>query len=526
MQTATLTSKPVSVALGILVSRLLAFTRDLLLAYWLGASFRLDAFLIAFKIPNLARRLFNEGVLAQVILPQLAPLRAQPTLLRAALWRALRQIFWRGLVLVIIAELLSRWIIITIAPGFTQHPQTWLLATQLLRLMLPVLWFISLTGVCTTALSLLGAYTTIAIAPGLLNVILVLMLLVWVPHLTAPLPWVALSLSLGGFMQLLLQIPALMRHQLWFCRSDNQPLPARQSQLPHAGMRLLALSSAPLGIIIIMAMSSYLPAGSISCIYFIDRLTAFPLALIGAVLAFVAIPLWHQQRDDVLAPAIGEHVAWILRLSIPATLGLWFLSDKIVTILFNGAHFSLLDGDILSRGLQVTALAITPWLLLKLLVSLDFSQGRGKRAGYSALIALTFTLIAGIYAAIHWGILGLLTSLTIAAYLNLLILIWPQLRCLEGARIVWLGRCLLPIMTGCLLMYGVLRYMSSYLSQLNVTLSLSLKLIALAKLLGVIIIAMGVYGVVWWVSYYASNRHPREGRGLVKRQGKCKKIRA
>ncbi len=506
--------KPTIIVVGILCSRLLAFFRDVLFAYWLGASMRLDAFLVAFKMPNLARRLLTEGVFGQAILPKFALYKLERDKLRQVLWQALSRVFCLGLLGLIIAEALSHWIIMILAPGFTKDPTVWALATHLLRLTLPVIWFIALTGICTTALNIVGAYTTVAIAPGLMNVVMVAMLIIWVPHMAKPLTWVALSVSFASFMQLLLQVPALIRHQLWWRPSDDwgwTRIKTVVSSVPTAFMpRFMALISAQLGIVIVMGLASFLPAGSISCVYFIDRLTAFPMALIGAVMASVAIPTWTQSTKSAVIQVpflqYWPNCAWVLRLAIPASVGLFILSAIILKSLFGGAAFDMAAWHVLISGLKITALAITPWLLIKVLASVDFAEGHSQHAYYAALTALIFTLIVGIYAAHRWQVLGILSCLTIAAYINLIGVLWARLQYQGRLWLHSLAQELPPILIACVIMSLYLHRLLPYLTISTVVTVIHAKLIMIAKLLGVIIGAVGIYALVWYGIHYSSSK--------------------
>lgn len=501
MSNSVSSKKPVLITLGIFVSRILAFIRDILLAYWLGASYRLDAFLIAFKVPNLARRLFTEGVLAQVIIPSFKPYQDDLDKLRACLWQALTQVFIWGLLGLILAELLAPTLIRLLAPGFMHQPDVFILASLLLRLTLPVIWFIALTSLCSTALRLVGAYTTIAITPAFINVVLVAVLIAWVPHIANPLLWLAFSLSIAGLLQLLLQIPALIRYGLWWQRGQSH-LQITKTLIPPWGFRLLALVSGQLGIVIIMAIASFLPAGSISTIYFIDRLTAFPMALIGAVIAFIAVPNWsHSTSQASINIPFSEYwpnLAWTLRLGIPASVGLWIMSNVIWYSLFSGAAFSAATWPLLVSGLKILALAITPWLLIKVLASLDFAEGNARDAGLMALMALVVTLVAGSFSVYHHALLGIIASLSVAAYLNAFGLLWLRMRKQIHLWLQQLAKELVVVLPASIMMGLFLLWLLPHLTLQGLDDTLSVKLLTLTKLFGIILLAAGIYAAVGW----------------------------
>lgn len=412
------------------LSRVLGLIRDITFARAFGASPLMDAFFVAFKIPNLLRRFFAEGAFAQAFVPVLSEYRSQqgdgPTRqLVAAVSGALGFVL---LLVTLLGVVAAPWIILVFAPGFQGDGRADL-AAEMLRYTFPYLFFISLTGLAGGVLNTYGRFGVPAFTPALLNVVLIGFVLLVAPQAESPGLALAVGVFVAGAVQLMFQIPfmariGMLRFPTWGFAHDGVRRIGRL-MLPI----LFGSSVAQINILFDTLIASLLAAGSISWLYYSDRLMEFPLGVFGIALATVILPglSGHHARGE--NKAFSEVLDWALRLTLviglPAALGLVVLARPLLATIFLGGAFTPADLTMAAASLVAYGAGLLGFILVKVLAPGYFARQDSKtpvRVGIIAVVANMILNVVFVVAlvATEWfpAHAGLAAATTCSAFLN------------------------------------------------------------------------------------------------------------
>lgn len=378
-----------------LISRLLGFARDVVLARWFGAGLAMDAFVVAFKIPNFLRRLFAEGSFSLAFVPVLNEYkeRGDHAALRELIDATTGALLAVLLVITALGVWGAGWVVSVFAPGFLDQPEQWVLATELLRITFPYLLFIALTALAGGVLNTLGRFALPAVTPALLNISLITAAVVSHQYFDPPIKALAWGVLIAGILQLGLQIPVLIRHQV---------LPRPWPRFNHPGVRrilrlmvptLFGSSVAQINLLLDTLLASLLMVGSISWLYYADRLMEFPLGLFGVALSTVILPTLsrlHARNDGEEFKSTLNWAMWMgWLIGIPSALGLALLAEPIITTLFLYGAFEVNDVTMASMALMTYCLGLPAFILVKVLSPAFFSRQDPKTPVKVAIIALS-----------------------------------------------------------------------------------------------------------------------------------------
>lgn len=418
-----------------LFSRVLGLARDMVFSRFYGAGPVMDAFLVAFRIPNLGRRLFAEGAFSQAFVPVISEFRStreHEEVRRLA--DGVTGTLGLALFVITLAGVLAAPVLVFVfAPGFADTPEQYDLTVAMLRLTFPYLFFISLTALAGGILNTYGRFGVPAFTPVLLNVVLIAFAIWIAPRMADPGIGLALGVFVAGLVQLLFQLPFLARIHV---------VPRPKWGWPHEGVRrigrlmlpaLFGSSVAQINILLDTLIASLLAAGSISWLYYSDRLMEFPLGVFGIALATVILPGLSKQHAEQRPELFSATLDWALRLvcliGLPASIGLLLLAGPIVTTIFQYGEFTVLDARMASYSLTAYALGLLGFIFVKVLAPGYFARQDTRtpvRVGIIALLvnmALNAAIVAPMVLldlpAPHAG-LALATS--IAAFLNAFLL--------------------------------------------------------------------------------------------------------
>ncbi len=332
-----------------LLSRVLGFVRDMVVARAFGASHVADAFYVAYRIPSLLRELFAEGSMSAAFVPVFTQTLTSES--REEARRLACAAF--SLILVVVAAVtvlgiaFAPWIVAVIAPGFGDDPGKTALTTDLTRIMFPYLLWISVAALAMGVLNSLRAFAAPALSPALFNLSIIAAVFLLAPWLDEPVTAVAWGVVVGGLAQVLVQVPSLRRTGMglgWRWQPD------------HAGLRrmgkllvptLVGLSVSQVNIFINTLLASFLARGSVTYLYYAMRLVQFPLGVFGVALSTALLPTMstHAAKQDLAA--VRDTLAFGLRLilfiTIPAMIGLIALRIPIVHVLFEHGRFVAKD---------------------------------------------------------------------------------------------------------------------------------------------------------------------------------------
>ncbi len=418
-----------------MLSRVLGLARDIVFARLFGAGIVMDAFFVAFKIPNLLRRFFAEGAFSQAFVPVFAEYKTNHprSELEGLADRVAGTLGLALFVVTLIGVIAAPILIMVFAPGFLGRADQYELATAMLRLTFPYILFISLTGLAGAMLNNFGRFAVPAFTPVLLNVVLISAAMWLEPMMSRPGLGLALGVFLAGLVQLLFQLPFLKRIGM---------LPRPRWGWKDPGVRrigrlmvpaIFGSSVAQINILIDTLLASFLAAGSITWLYYADRMMEFPLGVFGVALATVILPGLSEQHASRSAEAFSKTIDWALRLVavivVPAAVALLVLAAPILATLFYGGRFDSNDVAMSAFSLQAYSLGLLGFSLVKVLAPGYYSRQEMKTPVRIAVVALVVNILLNLvfvwsmiragFAAPHAG-LALATA--VAAAINALLL--------------------------------------------------------------------------------------------------------
>lgn len=427
--------KSTSVVAGMtMLSRVLGFVRDMILAQIFGAGAVFDAFIIAFKIPNFMRRLFAEGAFSQAFVPILSEFRSKgdQESLQNFVNRIAGTLGLSLLFVVVLAEILAPVIIMIFAPGFVHDPVRYHLALHMIHITFPYLLLISLVAFSGAILNTFGRFSIPAFTPVLLNVSLILVAWFWAPYSTTPIYVLAWGVLIGGVAQLSLQWPYLKKVGLL-----PKPKPGFSDPGVRRVMRLMVpalfgVSVAQIGLLIDNIFASFLQEGSISWLYFSDRLTYLPLGVIGVSLATVILPSLSRSHNNGSPKAFSASLDWALRcvllFGLPAAVGLFFLAGPLLSTLFQHRAFTAIDVIMTRKSLMAFSLGLPGFMLVKVLASAFYSQKNIRTPVRIAVVAMLVNLVLNIALIKPMAHAGLALATSIASLFNAVCLVWILLK--------------------------------------------------------------------------------------------------
>ncbi len=375
MKQASLLRSTSLVSLMTFISRILGFVRDMLIAQTFGASPGMDAFYVAFKIPNFMRRLFAEGAFSQAFVPVLAEYQKTRTLDEVRLFLArIAGTLSAVLTLVTLFGVVASPIIVKIfAPGFGGDTDRFVLASSMLQLTFPYLMLISLTGMAGAILNTYGYFGVPAFTPVFLNISMILCALYLSPHCAIPVVGLAWGVLIAGIVQLLFQMPFLYRRQLLIRPRLGRRDPGVHKVLKLMVPALFGVSIAQINLLVDTMFASFLPVSSVTWLYYTDRLTDFPLGVFGVAIATVILPHLSRRRTEQNSEHFSRALDWGLRLllliGMPAGVCLVVFAMPAIASCFAYGKYSAFDVLQTQKSLITLGLGVPAFMMVKVLAS-------------------------------------------------------------------------------------------------------------------------------------------------------------
>lgn len=417
-----------------LASRILGFVRDLLIAAVFGAGPATDAFFVAFRLPNLLRRLFAEGAFSQAFVPVLGHTRerhgAQAT--QTLIDRVFTLLFTSVSAVTLLGILGAAALISVSAPGFLAQPETFPLAVSLTRITFPYILCMTLVAFSSAILNTWGRFAVPAATPVALNLSFIAftaLVLTGSPLFSVPVTALAWAVLVGGLAQVLIHALALRRIGIW-PRWDWAP----RDEGVRRVLRLMApavlgVSVAQLSLLINTVFASLLPSGSVSWLYYADRLMEFPAGLLGAALGTILLPSLSRAHARACQADYRALLDWGLRLTVlltlPAAAGMALLAEPLVSTLFQRGAFGVSDVAATSRALLAYAIGLTPLIAVKILAPGFYAQQNVRTPVKIAVISLVVTQAMNVVFVfvLQLAHAGLALSISLAAWLNAALLL-------------------------------------------------------------------------------------------------------
>jgi putative peptidoglycan lipid II flippase len=462
-----------------ILSRVLGFIRDMVFARYFGASGATDAFFLAFKIPNFMRRLFAEGSFSLAFVPVLSEARASGD--RRALKELVDHVTGTLaailLVLTAVGVFAAPAVVAIFAPGWAidGRDEFWLSASML-RITFPYILLISMTALAGGILNTFDRFLVPALTPVLLNVSLIAAAVLWSGQMEVPVRALAWGVLVAGVLQLAIQVPALLHLGL---------LPRPRWGWRHSGVRrvlklmiptLIGSSVAQVNLLLDTVIATFLVAGSVSWLYYSDRLLEFPLGVFGVALSTVILPNLSRKFATQNPQGFSATLDWALRLALivtlPAALGLALLASPILVTLFQYQAFGMSDVDMSALSLSAYAVGLPAFIAVKVLAPGFFARQDTRTPVKIAIIAMVSNMIlnlAFVASLLAIGFRGPHTGLalasSVAAYINAGLL-YRMLRRQQAYQPEsgWL-RVILAVLIGCSAMGAALIWQTGDLSQ-------------------------------------------------------------
>ena len=384
-----------------LVSRLTGFLRDVLFASYFGAGASTDAFFVAFKIPNFFRRLFAEGSFTQAFIPVLQEYKVNKN---DQLYEFVQNIFGNlFIVLFIITGLgmyFSEELIYLFAPGFTNDQEKLSLASQMLYVTFPYLLFISLTAMCSGIFNSYNRFILSGITPVFLNLSLIVFTIFSSSLFVVPIVSLSYGVLVAGAVQLLIQLPLM--YKLGFLNIpkvnfyNNGSVKVIRLMIP----AIIGAAAVQINLLIDTIVASLLITGSISWLYFSDRLIELPLAIFGIAISIVILPVlseYFQKKEiDAYSNTLDKSIKLAFLVAVPSMIGLIILSAPIVTSLFMYGSFDYYDMSMTALSLITYSLGLPAFIFMKILVTAFYSRQDTKTPVIYSLYGISLNILANI----------------------------------------------------------------------------------------------------------------------------------
>src|SRR6267142_4815762 len=407
-----------------LVSRILGYVRDFIIARAFGAGLATDAFFVAFRIPNLLRRLFAEGAFSQAFVPVLAEHknRQTPEETRRLIDGVATTLCLALVVTAALGVAISPVVVYLSAPGFAADPAKFELTVRMLRICFPYIAFISLVALAAGILNTWNRFAVPAITPALLNVAFIVAAVFFARYFDPPIVALAWAVFAGGLLQLAFQVPFLVRLGL---------LPRWRLDLKHPGVRRVLFLMAPaafgvsvsqVSLLINQVFASFLPTGSVSWLYYADRLMELPAGVLGVAAGTILLPSLSKHHADANQAEYAKLLDWGLRitvlLAVPAAVALAVLALPLVATLFHYGRFTAEDAWMTRQALVAYSVGLLGMILVKILAPGFYARQNILTPVKIGIVTLVVTQLLNLIFIIPLRHAGLALAIGLGACLN------------------------------------------------------------------------------------------------------------
>jgi putative peptidoglycan lipid II flippase len=412
-----------------LLSRVVGFIRDMLMAKIFGANGVTDAFNVAFKLPNLLRRVFAEGAFSQAFVPILAEYKNNKSELdtKVFIQNILGTLSFCLLFVVIIGMIFTNAVILFTAPGFTKDPFTYSITSELLKITLPYIFFISIASLLGSILNSWRCFIIPAFTPTILNLSFIVFAIFFRQYFHPQIKAMAWAVFIGGILQLAFQIPYVIKLGISlkpkFNFKDVAVVRVLKLMLP----AIFAMSIAQISLLINTMFASYLPRGSISWMYYADRLMEFPTGVLGVALGTILLPnlsKYASQKDIVqFSHTLDWGIKLCFILALPATIGIAILAKPITMSLFMYGKFTMYDVNMTANALVAYTVGLVALIMIKVFAPGFYANQDIKTPVKIAIIVLIITQCLNFFLIHSFKHVGLALSISIGACFNATMLI-------------------------------------------------------------------------------------------------------
>ena len=419
------------------LSRILGYFRDLLIARVIGAGLISDCFFVAFKLPNLFRRILGEGAMNAAFIPVVSGVRTKSGNKSADVFfsNIFSFLLVALLAFVLILEIFMPLIITLIAPGFSDNPEKFNHSINLTRLTFPFVLFICLTSLMGAYLNTLGKFASMAVTPIILNLSLIFTLLIFFKSENLFLISSTLSfvVSIAGIIQVIWMYYNIRRNKSKLSinfsffktfKRDKEITKFFKLLLP----AILGNGAYQINLLIDMILASTLPDGSISFLYYADRVNQLPLGVLGIAIGTALLPVLSSQvkknQKKEAEKSISKAIKFGILFSIPAFFGLLIFSENIISFLFFRGAFEYKDVQATSSALIALCCGLPAFIMIKILVIPFFANEDTKTPIKISLFCMSINLILNLILIKEFLHVGLAISTSVSAWINFILLFY------------------------------------------------------------------------------------------------------
>ena len=407
-----------------MVSRVLGFIRDAIIARAFGAGMATDAFFVAFKLPNLLRRIFAEGAFAQAFVPILAEYKQtrSPEATQAFVQHVAGMLTFALTIVTAIGILAAPWVIYVSAPGFADQADKFALSADLLRVTFPYILLISLSSFVGSVLNTYHKFSIPAFTPTFLNISFIVFSLWLAPYFDPPVMALAWAVFVGGLLQLMFQLPWLFKLGFLKMPKLNFRDAAVNRVMKQMAPAILGVSVAQISLVINTIFASFLQSGSVSWMYYADRLMELPTGVLGVALGTILLPTLSKHVANENTAEFSNLLDWGLRLcmllTLPAAVALAVLSFPLITTLFMYREFTLLDAQMTQGALVAYSFGLIGLIMIKVLAPGFYARQDIRTPVKIAIFTLVVTQLMNLAFIGPLKHVGLALAIGLGACLN------------------------------------------------------------------------------------------------------------
>ncbi|QCI20469.1 murein biosynthesis integral membrane protein MurJ [Buchnera aphidicola (Brachycaudus cardui)] len=459
----------ISVSCMTLLSRILGFIRDVLIASTFGASMFTDAFFISFKIPNLLCRIFSDGSFSQIFVPILIEYKTcqNKKYIQDFISSIFSFIIFFMSIVIILGMFFSRFLILINAPGFTELPEKLKLSEHLLTIMLPYILFISLSSFFSSILNSWNYFSIPALSSIFLNISIIFFSIFFSSFFNPSIISLAWAVIIGGFIQLCYQLPLLYKINMLVIPNLSWNNIGLLRFLKKIGPTILGTSANQISLIINTIFTSLLCSGSISWIYYADRLIEFPVGILGVSLSTILFTSLTKRYKYRIKSEYKKLLDWGLRIglivSLPSAVILFFLAKPIIIVLFQYGKFTNFDVLMTKRVLELYALGLVSFILVKILASAFYASEEIHIPMQISLLTLFLTQLMNPIFIFYFKHAGLALSVSISGWINFLLLYWKlhqrKIIFFKYNEFFFLFRLILAVLVMLFILFCILHFM-------------------------------------------------------------------
>lgn len=478
-----------------LVSRVLGFARDAIMARIFGAGVATDAFNVAFKLPNLLRRIFAEGAFSQAFVPILAEYKNKQgdEAAREFIADVSGMLTLVLAVITAIGVIAAPAIIWISAPGFAKNPDKFALTVDLLRITFPYIFLISLSSLAGAVLNTWNKFSVPAFVPTLLNISFIIFALFLTPYFDPPIMAMAVAVVVGGVAQLAYQLPHLRKIGMLSWPKLDFKNAGVWRVMRQMGPAILGVSVAQISLIINTIFASFLISGSVSWMYYADRLMEFPTGLLGVALGTILLPSLSKTYASNDTAEYSRLLDWGLRLAlllaIPSAVALALIAEPLTVAMFQYGKFTAHDAAMTQQALSAYAVGLVGLILIKILAPGFYARQNIKTPVKIALFTLAVTQLFNLLLIDQLRHAGLALAISLGALTNAGLLFYQlrkqQIFTPQSGWGIFMVKLLLAVSVMAAALFGLMQWMPDW-SQGNM-------LMRLLRLAGLVLVGIVAY---------------------------------